>query len=92
MLALRNGNDRVIVVDPGDSMEAVAEATDLILDPDHGDFLPFEWITDKGESYEAYIVFSDDGDGLSLIIPKLAGIDARLLALCEMFVTPLGDS
>ncbi len=92
MLALRNGNDRVIVVDPGDSMEAVAEASDLILDPDHDDFLPFEWVTDQGGRYEAYIAFSDDGDGLSLIVPKLVGVDARLLALCEMFVTPLGDS
>lgn len=92
MLALRNGNDRVIVVDPGDSMEAVAEASDLILDPDHDDFLPFEWVTDQGGRYEAYIVFSDDGDGLSLIIPKQAGVDVRLLALCEMFVTPHGAS
>lgn len=87
MLALRNGNDRVIVVDPGDSMEAVAAASDLILDPDHDDFMPFEWVADQGERFEAYIVFSDDGDGLSLIIPKQEGVDARLLALCEMFAT-----
>lgn len=85
------GEHCLITVDLDDTLEAVAQAAGLILDVDSDDFLPFEWVTDRGDAYEAYMVFSDAGDGLSLIISKQS-IDQRLIELCRLFVTPVPDA
>lgn len=73
----------LILVEPGDSLEEIGAYVGMILDPGSDDFLSFEWIADRGPCYEACSIFTDDGAGWSLIVPKDSGIDGRLLALAE---------
>lgn len=76
----------LLLVEPGDSIDAVCRHVSASLN-DEGESLPGEWTTDWGPCFETYICFSDDGCGLSLVTPKLPGIDANLLALCAAYVT-----
>lgn len=76
-------------VEPGDLLPAVESASGLVLDPEHDDFLLCEWVADHGDAYEAYWVFTDEGNGLSLFVPKGEGIDTRLLDFCRQFVSPI---
>ena len=48
----------------------------------------FEWLVEWPCCYEAVFVLSDDGCGIALLVPKVAGIDASLLAICEQWATP----
>lgn len=75
----------VLLVEPGDSIDAVCRHVSLGLDDDAS--LPGEWTTDWGPCFETYICFADDGNGVSLVTPKLPGIDPKLLALCAAYVT-----
>lgn len=53
------------------------------------DYAPcFEWISDHGAWYEMLFVTNDDGAFSSLVIPRRAGIDGQLLALCAAYATP----
>lgn len=80
------------LVEAGDDIQEVSDLLGMTLDPDSDDFLGFEWVSDVGPCYEAYVVFTDDGSGFSLLVPKMPGIDGRLLAMCEAFVSPDPDS
>lgn len=76
----------LLLVEPGDSIDAVCQRVSLGLG-DGDDSLPGEWTTDWGPCFETYICYSDDGCGISLVTPKLPGIDANLLALCAAYAT-----
>lgn len=76
----------VALVEPGDSVATVAA---LLGDTTDDDFvLPAEWVTDLGYVLEAYICWSDDGYGVSLLVPKDDAIDPDLLAMCLDLVSP----
>lgn len=76
----------LLLVEPGDSIDAVCQHVSLGFD-DEDNSLPGEWTTDWGPCFETYICYTDDGCGVSLITPKLPGINADLLALCAAYVT-----
>lgn len=76
----------VALVEPGDSVATVAA---LLGDTADDDFvLPAEWVTDLGCVLEAYICWSDDGYGVSLLVPKDDAIDPDLLAMCLDLASP----
>ena len=84
----------MIVVEPGDTLDSLEAETGLPIatnlfddrrfpDPD---FAPAaEFIEEHATCFEALYLFSDDGAGTSLFIPKAPGVDAALLALCARF-------
>lgn len=77
----------LLLVEPNDSIDGVCQRLSL-LDMEDDDFLALgEWTTDWGPCFETYVCFSYDGRGLSLVTPKLQGIDANLLALCAAYVS-----
>ncbi len=77
----------VALVEPGDSMTTVAELLgDDVADDDF--VLPAEWVADLGCVLEAYICWSNDGYGISLLIPKADSTDPALLAHCLDLVSP----
>lgn len=87
----------MIVVEPGDTVDALEEETscrimrNLFDDVRFGDpeFDPsFEALEDHGSCFEMVIILNDDGFGIAIFIPKTAGIDAELLALCEHYAVP----
>lgn len=76
----------VALVEPGDSVATVAA---LLGDTADDDFvLPADWVTDLGCVLEAYICWSDDGHGVSLLVPKDDAIDPDLLAMCLELASP----
>lgn len=91
------GDGQMIVVEPGDGAEALEKACgfpilrDLFDEcrfPDE-DFTPaFEVLEDHGCCWEMVFIFSDDGAGAVLFIPKQAGVDPELSALCERYAVP----
>jgi hypothetical protein len=48
----------------------------------------FEWLVEWPCCWEAVFVLSDDGCGIDLLVPKVAGVDPDLLAICEQWATP----
>ena len=48
----------------------------------------FEWLVEHLSFYEAVFIFSDDGFGIDLLIPKALGIDPDLLAMCAKYAVP----
>ena len=48
----------------------------------------FEWLVEHHSFYEAVFIFSDDGFGVDLLIPKALGIDPDLLAMCAKYAVP----
>lgn len=76
----------VVLVEPSDSVDTVAA---LLGDTADDDFmLPAEWVTDHGSVLEAFICWSDDGHGISLLVPKTEQTDPALLALCADQLSP----
>lgn len=78
----------VYLVEAGDTGDQLATASSLLAaidDPD--DVPPFEWVTDFGCCFEAALILSDDGNGLSLIVPKAPGISPALLDVCARLAT-----
>lgn len=83
-----------LVVEPGDDPDAADRCFDcfpLLTSPTGGarygepDFQsPFAWVVDHGAFYEGVIVLSDGGEFVGVIVPKLDGIDPRLLAYCAV--------
>ncbi|MDP3818291.1 MAG: hypothetical protein Q8Q57_04755 [Methylotenera sp.] len=85
------------LVEAGDSIAEIEAATgcqvihDLFNESRYGDaeFMPsFEWLVEHPSFYEAVFIFSDDGFGVDLLIPKASGIDAELLAMCAEYAVP----
>lgn len=87
----------MIVVEPGDSVDALEEESscpilrDLFDDTRFGDsdFSPsFEALEEHADCYEMVFILNDDGFGIEIFIPKAGGIDAHLLAMCALYATP----
>ena len=85
------------LVEAGDSTAEIEAETgcqvmhDLFNDSRYGDseFQPsFEWLVEHPSFYEAVFIFSDDGFGVDLLIPKALGIDVDLLAMCAKYAVP----
>ena len=86
-----------IVIEPGDTVDAIeAESKCRILRSQYGDArfgdpayeTSFEFLDEHACCYEMAFVLSDDGYGIEIFIPKIAGIDAALLAMCAQHATP----
>lgn len=76
----------VALVEPGDTVDAVASYLSGAAGGDGEDSdLPAEWTTDRGCAYESFCCWSDDGFGVSLITPKVEGIDPLLLELLAAY-------
>lgn len=89
----------VIAVEPGDSLQTLDLALDhqllvnLYSCKRYGEdgFAPcFETLEEHGSFYEMLFIQSDDGFGLSVIVPKRPEIDAELLSLCSRYASPAG--
>ena len=86
-----------IVVEPGDTgttLEAEIK-TAVVHDPHEDvhfgqkDFAPtFEALDDHGFCFEIVYILNDSGFGVEIFVPKTEGIDAELLAMCEMYSVP----
>ena len=84
----------MIVAQPGDTLASLEEQGDLTLascpvdelffpDPD---FVPFcEVIEEHPGCYEITFIFSDDGFGVLIYVPKHPAIDRELLSLCRTY-------
>ena len=90
-------NGYMIVVEPGDSVVALEDASgcpilrNLDGDGRFGDpgFSPcFEVLEEHAGFYEMVFVPGDGDFGIVIFIPKVAGIDAELLAMCAMYSVP----
>ncbi len=75
--------------DDPDDREQLGTTFSLVRSPWNGiqygevGFLPpFEWVCDHGFCYEALAVIADAGDFVSVLVPKGAGIEQRLIDLC----------
>ena len=88
----------MIVVEPGDTPEALEEETgcailrDMFDDVRFGDpdFSPsFEALEEHHECYEMLFITNDEGFGITIWIPKTKkGIEAGLLAMCAAYAVP----
>ena len=86
----------IIVVEPNDTLRSlegesgVPIATNPFDDsrfPDP-DFVPVcEYLEEHSRCYEMMFLFSDDGAGVNLFVPK-QGTDAEVLALCARYAAP----
>lgn len=86
-----------VVVQPGDTVEAIEKETVYPLLKDYlsnanfgedGFMSAFEWLVEHPSSYEGVFIYNDAGFGVDVIFPKQAGIDARLLSMCASLATP----
>ena len=84
----------MIVVEPGDTLDSLEEQSGLPIatNPFDGarfpdpNFVPVcEALEEHAGCYEMMFLFSDDGAGVNLFIPKHPGIDADVLSLCARF-------
>ncbi|MGB2832941.1 MAG: hypothetical protein WBC07_08290 [Methylotenera sp.] len=85
------------LVEAGDRIAEIQAATGcqlmhgLFNESRYGDaeFMPsFEWLVEHPSFYEAVFIFSDDGFGVDLLIPKASGIDDELLTMCAKYAVP----
>jgi len=87
----------MIVVEPGDSVEALEQESSCRIlrnffeDTPFGDpdFSPsFEALEEHPHCYEMVYILNDEGFGITFFIPKAAGIDIDLLSLCALYAVP----
>ena len=87
----------MIVVEPGDDGVSLEKHTGypILTNPfdecrfGEPDFVPIaECIEEHPSCFELLFLFSDDGAGVNVFIPKSPGIDAELLSLCAQFAEP----
>ena len=87
----------VFVVEPGDTLQTIDAAMDGCFLTNHwsrrqlGDpaFVPcFETLEEHATVYEMLFIQSDEGHALVIFVPKAAGIDSELLAMCAQYATP----
>jgi len=90
----------MIVVEAGDTAEAVERESGCPLLTDsfgetrfgNPEFTPAaEVIEDHGAVYEVVFIFTDDGYGIEIFVPKAAGVDPELLAMCAEFAIPASE-
>jgi hypothetical protein len=78
-----------VLVDPGETIPQLVEA--LGTDLQTVDESPlWEFIEEHSTCYEFVLVLSQDGFGAEVFISK-TGIDADLLALCQMHAVPVKE-
>lgn len=88
----------MVVVEPGDTVKAIE---DEVLVPmlsnfmdeethfrDPGYMPPFEWLVEHPACYEGTLILTDDGFGVGIFIPKVAGVDSDLLEMCATYAEP----
>ena len=87
----------LVVAEPGDTAAALEEASgcpvvhDVFGEVRFGDpdFAPgAEAIEEHAGCYELVFVLNDDGYGVGIFVPKIAGVDPELLALCAAHAVP----
>ncbi|MBK6928410.1 MAG: hypothetical protein IPH15_13050 [Comamonadaceae bacterium] len=76
-----------VVPDPGETIQQLVEALGTDLQTVDGSPL-WEFLEEHPSCYEFVIVMSDDGFGAEVFIPK-TGMDADLLALCQLHAVPV---
>jgi len=90
----------VLVVELGDTVQTIerqsgiAVLTDSFGDTHFGDpeFTPGAEVIEKHRScYELVFIFTDDGYGIEIVVPKIDGIDPELRAMCRQFAVPARD-
>ena len=90
-------NGYIVVVEAGDTVPALEASSGCPIlrnlggDGRFGDpgFSPcFELLEEHAGFYEMVFVPGDGDFGIVIFIPKAAGIDADLLAMCAMYCTP----
>ena len=47
-----------------------------------------EGIEEHESCFEFVFVFTEDGYGIEIFVPKLDGVDRELLTMCEQFAVP----
>ena len=79
-----------VIVEAGDCITDIEAVAGCPLVPaGDADFAPsFEWLVEWPCCFEAVFIFSDDGYGIDLLIPKLSDMDADLLAMCRKYAVP----
>ncbi len=91
----------MIVVESNDTLTSLERATGCSIATNpfdesrfpEPDFVPVcEYLEEHVQCYELAFLYSDDGAGVSLFIPKSPGIDAEVLAFCAAFAIPLDRS
>ena len=89
-----------VVVEPGDTVKALEEATGCPIlrswfdDARFGEegFAPCcEWIAAHEGWYEVAYILNDDGYGVGIFVPKDPGIDRELLALCATYASAMPE-
>jgi hypothetical protein len=78
-----------VVPEPGETIQQLVEALGTDLQTVDGSPL-WEFLEEHPTCYEFVIVLDDSGFGAEVFIPK-AGIDADLLALCQLHVAPVKE-
>lgn len=87
----------MIVFEPGDTVVALDKESSIPIlrnlfdDSQYGDpdFAPvFEALEEHASCYEMVFILNDDGFGIEVFIPKVAGIDDALLAMCAEYAVP----
>jgi hypothetical protein len=82
----------IVIAEPGDEATLLEAETGypILSDWLHGcqygddDFCPaFEWLEEHPCCYELCFIPNDSGFVLLLVVPKMMGIDAQLLAMCR---------
>jgi hypothetical protein len=89
-----------IIVEAGDTVEDIERQarfsilTDTLGETRFGDpdFTPAaEVIEEHAGCYELVFIFTDDGYGIEIFVPKSVGVDPALLAMCAQFSVPASD-
>ena len=90
------GEARFVIVQPGDSIEALEAELNFSVfqNPADGtrfgdpDFTPgWEWIEDHGHTFELVFILDDSGFAHVVLIENAQGVDPELLKLCRLCVT-----
>lgn len=72
-----------VIVQPGDTLDAIEEACQLRLVEGDTFLSPVELITEHALWYEVVWILSDDGFGLVLLVNKAEGTEPQVLAACR---------
>ena len=88
----------LIIVEPGDTADAIASLTDVHIlcnwvdghrFPDCNFIPSFDFMEELEHCYELGVCLNDDGFTIVVIILKEPGIDNEILAMCKMFTSPI---
>jgi hypothetical protein len=90
---------RMVVAEPGDSVEALELACGVLILRDwddlpfgHEDFAPpCEVLEEHADCFELGFVLNDDGFFVALFAPKGVEVAAELMDMCRQFATPAHD-